>query len=55
MRVVTLERPASDRSVYNMALDVLLKRSSGKSRRSQWCLVGIVVAVGKLPLLRIYK
>ena len=48
MRQVTLERPASDRSVYNMALDVLLKRSSGKSRRSQWCLVGIVVAVGKL-------
>ena len=48
MRVVNLERPASDRSVYNMALDVLLKRSSGKSRRSAWCLVGIVVAVGKL-------
>ena len=47
MRVVTLERPASDRSVYNLALDVLLKRSSGKNRRPPWSLVGVVMASGK--------
>ena len=47
MRVVTLERPASDRSVYNLALDVLLKRSSGKSRRPTWRLIGVLMASGK--------
>ena len=47
MRVVTLERPDSDRSVYNLALDVLLKRSSGKNRSPSWSLICVLMAMGK--------
>ena len=47
MRVVTLERPDSDRSVYNLALDVLLKRSSGKNRTPAWSLICVLMAMGK--------
>ena len=47
MKVVTLERPDSDRSVYNLALDVLLKRSSGKNRSPAWSLICVLMAMGK--------
>ena len=51
MRIVTLQRPDSDRSVYNLALDVLIKRSSAKNPWPSWSIFGLVIASGKAFLL----